>query len=218
MPTFLGPLPPFYQRRHFLAGDERRELLDFVFANRADFVPAVVNQGQADSHNRIDSDKRIALTSRNLGPLDPMLRDRLGAALPAISAHLGIGMTADSLELELAAHGDGAFFGAHTDIPIGADRKPLSDEPGQDRILSAVYYFHAAPKGFSGGKLRLFRFGADPHAEGRDAANHLDIDPTDNSLAAFASGVRHEVTRVDCPSGRFEDYRFALNCWYCAAR
>jgi Rps23 Pro-64 3,4-dihydroxylase Tpa1-like proline 4-hydroxylase len=25
----------------------------------------------------------------------------------------------------------------------------------------------------------------------------------------------HEVRPVACPSGRFEDHRFAVNCWLC---
>jgi len=212
----LGPLPPFVHRQHFLADDARCDLLDFVLANRADFTPAVVNKGQADSENRVNVDKRIALTSRVLGPLESMLRDRLGSVMADLAARFRNDFTADSLELELAAHGDGAFFAAHTDLPVGLKRKALSDEPGQDRVVSAVYYFHGTPKRFSGGNLRLYRFGADPAGEGQEVANHLTIEPINNSLVAFPSSVSHEVTRVACPSNRFEDFRFALNCWYCA--
>ena len=218
MTPILGPLPPVAQRQQFLADEDHRALLDHVLANRDKFSPAVVNKGQVDSVNRVDPAKRIALTTRTIGPLEPLLRDRLGAALADLAAQFGLGFTADSLELEFAAHGDGAFFGAHTDIPIGANRTTLSDEPGHDRVVSAVYYFYATPRQFSGGNLRLYRFGADPQGDGQDPANHLDLAPTDNSLVAFPSTVRHEVTRVSCPSGRFDDYRFALNCWYCAAR
>lgn len=82
-------------------------------------------------------------------------------------------------------------------------------------MLSAVYYFHALPKGFSGGQLRLFRFGADHTAAQSELANHVDLEPVRNSLIAFPSWAYHEVRPVSCPSGDFADFRFALNCWYC---
>ena len=74
-------------------------------------------------------------------------------------------------------------------------------------MISAVYYFHNIPKGFSGGNLRLFRFGSE------EADDGVAIEPIDNSLVEFPSWVRHQVERVSCPSGDFADYRYALNCW-----
>ncbi len=116
------------------------------------------------------------------------------------------------LELEIAAHGDGAHFGAHTDIPIGAGRAPLGgDRSGtQDRILSAVYYFHREPKSFTGGQLRLHRL-----CTNGEPGNHVDIEPEGNSLLIFPSWAAHEVRAVQCPSSRFEDNRFSVNCWLC---
>ena len=91
----------------------------------------------------------------------------------------------------------------------------MSDVPGKDRIISAVYYFHCMPKGFSGGDLRLYRLGADPLGEGKEPGNHVDIEPVRNSMVAFPSWIMHEVRPVSCPSGDFRDYRFAVNCWDC---
>ena len=145
-----------------------------------------------------------------------MLSERLLAALPQVMAGTGTGgLPPVSLELELAAHGDGAFYLPHLDIPVGARRKPVSGSPHEDRVLSAVYYFHHLPKAFSGGELRLFRFGADSDATRADPANHVDLEPVGNNLVAFPSWIYHEVRPVSCPSGEFRDYRFALNCWYC---
>ena len=213
----LGPLPPHIQMFDFLTEAEHGLLLDWVVANEKNFQPAVVNKGRIGSENRVDPYTRICATTRVIGPQEPMLRDRLLGALDQIMARTGIRLSPDSLELELAAHGDGAFFSAHTDIPVGHDRTPLSDEAGHDRLLSAVYYFHAQPKAFSGGELRLFRFGAEASGSGTDPANHIDLEPTSNSLVAFPSSVLHEVRPVHCPSGAFRDRRFALNCWYCRA-
>ena len=84
-------------------------------------------------------------------------------------------------------------------FPIGPDRKPLGARKGEDRVISAVYYFHNLPKGFSGGRLRLFRFGSDP--ADHDDGDNIAIEPIDNSLLVFPSWAQHGVERVSCPSG-----------------
>ena len=210
-----GPLPPFARIDDFLEPTDHDALLEWVLANPDQFAPATVTKGQLESENKVDLSKRICATSRDLGPLGPVLRERFMAAAPDLMAQAGIRFSADWLELELAAHGDGAFFTPHTDLSVGASRRPLSDAPGHDRRLSAVYYFHARPKGFSGGDLILYRFGAAPKGAGQEPANQIVIEPNDNRLVAFPSWVQHEVIRVSCPSDRFEDRRFAVNCWYC---
>jgi len=197
----------------FLPYSERRALLDWVTANLEMFTAAKVS-----SENRIDPTKRVCAASRQIGPLEPILRERLLGALPELMSSTGTWLTPHSLELELAAHGDGAFFSAHTDTFVGSGRKRLADEPGHERVLSAVYYFHDEPRIFSGGLLRLYRFGTPPAGRGSDAADHITLDPLGNSLVAFPSTVLHEVTPVLCPSNRFSDQRFALNCWYCRTR
>jgi asparagine synthetase B (glutamine-hydrolysing) len=40
-----------------------------------------------------------------------------------------------------------------------------------------------------------------------------DIEPIHNSLLMFPSWAPHEVMPVNCPSQRFIDSRFAINCW-----
>ena len=85
---------------------------------------------------------------------------------------------------------------------------------GEDRVISAVYYFYREPKGFSGGALRLYRFGADAQDPAADAGS-IAFEPRQNSLVCFPSWAKHKVEAVSCPSGKFEDYRFGLNCWFC---
>ena len=82
-------------------------------------------------------------------------------------------------------------------------------------MISAVYYFHVEPKGFTGGELRLYRYGAPAETLGKEPGNHVDIAPINNSLVAFPSWALHEVRPVQCPSDEFREYRFAVNCWYC---
>ena len=103
------------------------------------------------------------------------------------------------IELEMVAHGDGAFFLRHADTVI---RREMTSY----RAISAVYYFHRLPKSFSGGVLRL-------HSIGSKEGSFVDIEPTNDRLIFFPSWFPHEVTPVICPSGRFEDSRFSINCW-----
>ena len=63
----------------------------------------------------------------------------------------------------------------------------------------------------SGGALRLYAFGP-----GGD--RYEDVVPEHDSLIVFPSWAAHEVLPIACPSGRFADSRFALNCWFLRAR
>lgn len=209
-----GPMPPYAQITDFLDAGLHQRLLDWVGDRQQDFEPATVTKGKDGQGDRLDPDVRIALKLRDLGPHKAILSERLLASLPRIMAAVGCsGPEPRSLELELTAYGDGAHFKPHLDIPIGSDRKPLGARQGEDRVISAVYYFHNRPKGFSGGRLRLFRFGSDP-AQWPEA-DSVAIEPIDNSLLVFPSWAQHGVERVSCPSGDFNDYRYAVNCWYC---
>lgn len=215
MSSVLAPLPPFVQLRGFLPDAEHTELLGWVLANPDSFEPATIT-GKGGARGRIDPAQRIALTAPVPEAMQDGLRTRLLAALDGIAEAIGYsGAPPTSFELQLAAHGDGAHYRPHLDIPLGRNRAPLGAAPGEDRVLSAVYYFHREPKGFSGGALRLHRFAADWDRDNAEPSSFVDVEPVDNSLAAFPSWAMHEVRRVRCPTGRFEDYRFAVNCWFC---
>ena len=206
-----GPMPPYGQFHGFLDDVLHQALLEWTAARQDYFKAATVTKSKDGHGDRFDPDVRVALKLRDLGPLEDPLSRRLLAALPDVMAAVGgRGSEPRSLELELTAYGDGAHFKPHLDIPIGQDRKPLGARSGEDRVISGVYYFHNQPKGFSGGRLKLFRFGSDP-AEDHSVA----IEPVDNSLVVFPSWAQHQVERVSCPSGNFADYRYAVNCWYC---
>jgi SM-20-related protein len=202
-----GPLPPCHQFPDFLSADEHRALLDWTIANRTRFIAARL------FGNVLDESRRIAERLPDLGPHVPVFERRIEENLAEIFRRTGTRpFEVEAVELELAAHGDGAFFAHHSDIPFGEGRKPVGgDRTGtQDRLVSAVYYFHSEPKRFSGGTLRLYRFG-DIEAEG----DFIEFEPKQNSLVVFPSWARHEVRRVACPGCAFEDYRFAVNAWLC---
>ncbi|MFA5966783.1 MAG: 2OG-Fe(II) oxygenase [Sphingomonas sp.] len=186
---------------HFLTTSERDALFDWALENEARFVPASLAGGV------VDPTVRSASSLRDLGPLDAVLRERVTAAVPGWVATLRLTPFAiHDIELELAAHNDGAYFRLHSDT-YASNMKTRGD-----RMLSAVYYFHRTPRAFAGGELRLHRLGAEPGDKGQDIA------PKDNRMAVFPSWGPHEVLPVTCPSGAFADSRFAVNCWVYRAR
>jgi Rps23 Pro-64 3,4-dihydroxylase Tpa1-like proline 4-hydroxylase len=104
--------------------------------------------------------------------------------------------------MQVTCHGDGGFFKPHADD---------GEEHQRHRKISYVYYFHRAPKRFTGGSLRLF----DATMGAQRVAQHAftRIEPTDNSIVFFPSTAPHEVERVCVESGAMADGRFSLNGW-----
>lgn len=201
MTAVAGLMTPHLRSADFLAPAEHAALLDWAVAGAARFTPAGL------AGNRVDLAVRNALTLRDLGPHHAVLEARVRAAVPGWIAALRVTPFAISeVELELAAHNDGAHFTLHSDT-YTRDQRARGD-----RMLSAVYYFHREPQGFSGGCLRLHRIGAQVGDMG------IDVPPAQNSLVVFPSWAPHEVLPVSCPSHAFADSRFAVNCWVYRAR
>jgi SM-20-related protein len=141
----------------------------------------------------------------DLGPFATPLRDRLSALQDELVAELKVTpFRTARIELQIAAHGDGAFFRRHRDLARPGDRPRKTR-----RVMSGVYYLHAVPKAFGGGAFRLHEV-----LPRGDVAQHLDIEPQHNAAIFFPAWMPHEVTPVSCPSRRFADFRFAINCWY----
>ena len=143
---------------------------------------------------------RVSTGTHELGPFKSILKSEMLALLPDLTEKLGATpVESPKVELQLVAHNDGAFYKRHIDTQTASDRYGI-------RVLSGVYYFHAEPKAFSGGALRLYAIGG-------DGQRYVDIEPTRNSLLVFPSWAPHEVIPISCPSKRFADSRFAINCW-----
>lgn len=194
------PQPPHLLVDDFLPEAERAGLLRWALDNRDRFRAAETDQG-------VYAAARDALSLRDLGPWTDRLQARALAQLPGWIARLRVTPFEPSLvELEAVAHNHGAHFTIHSDTY-------RSGQPARgDRMLSAVYYFHDAPRRFAGGALRLHRLGAQAGDPG------LDIAPETGRLAVFPSWWPHEVMPVTCDSRAFEDSRFSLNCWLYRAR
>jgi SM-20-related protein len=202
-----GPIPPHFLYSDFLSVDANSGLLDWVLGHEELLGPSTLG-----ADNTVDLSKRRSRSLRlglQMQPWRDMIIDRVTAAMPDLFGKAGMQpFEVSRFELELVVYEDGAHFHAHRDIvDIG---KPAAE----DRVLTGIYYFHAVPKGFSGGALRLFRFGVSEPTAG----NYVDIEPEQNRFLIFPSWALHSVGTVRVPSGLFRDSRFAINVWLYRAR
>jgi SM-20-related protein len=188
----------------FLGEVVASRIMDFATANECRFIPSGLG---------VPADKIIDPTMRRsrrmrLGEMRGELKERFGAVLPEAVAALGMPVfDLASLELELVAHEDGAFFRRHIDTYTGPRSLP------RERMISAVYYVHNRPKAFTGGDLRLHSI-----VPAEAGGSFFDIAVEHDMLLLFPSWLPHEVLPVSVPSGRFADARFAINCWYHRSR
>ena len=191
-------IPPHLVMRDFLSEETVIALLEFARTRQPSFAPTYVDVDL----NAVKPAVRRSVGLRELGAFRDILKSRLIESLPAFVSGLGVtSIDSPKFDIELVAHGDGAFYKRHIDTQTAR-----YCDLDQIRVLSAVYYFYAEPKAFEGGALRLFAIGAEP-------APYIDIAPMRNSLLVFPSWAPHEVMPVSCPSNAFADSRFAINCW-----
>ena len=191
-------MPPYLILRSFLPEDTASDLLEFALAQEKGFSQTMTGRA---GEGALRPNIRVSVSTRELGAFRPLLRDKLRSLVPELVARLrATPVNNPSFEIELVAHNDGAFYTRHIDTQTASDRDHI-------RVLSAVYYFHAEPKAFSGGALRLYAIG-DPSQQA-----FVDVEPERNMLLVFPAWAPHEVMPIDCPSKRFADSRFAINCW-----
>lgn len=196
-PAAKSIMPPYLVLRDFLDEATVIGLLDYALAHQTDFAPTQVGA------KAVNPAVRLSSGMRELGNFRAILKGKILALVPRLIADLRMTPFDPSrVETELVVHGDGAFYKRHIDTRTAHD-----PETNSIRVLSGVYYFNAKPKAFSGGALRLYAIGGD------DSVEFIDIEPERNSLLVFPSWAPHEVRPVSCPSGRFVDSRFAINCW-----
>ena len=207
-------MPPHGVINALLPDELRDSLLAWTIEQEDAFEQAGAYYGEGGREHRFDPNIRVGLKHYGLGRFEPVIGEHLLGRLDEIMAAAGYsGPEPRSIEFEITASGDGAHFAPHLDIPLGEGRRTVGREKGEDRMISTVYYFHREPKGFSGGALRLYRFGVDPDEAGE--VDSIAFEPVQNSLVVFPSFARQSVEPVRCPSGEFPDYRFGLNCFFC---
>ncbi|HWR81188.1 MAG TPA: 2OG-Fe(II) oxygenase [Pseudomonas sp.] len=206
MPDISNPagifesIPPYLIREGFLGADLVAKLIDYAAENESRFQNSTTG---ITANERVRPDWRVSSLLRSFAPLKQEIKPLFNAALPEALQVLGMsGFDLYHTELELVAHGNGAFYNTHIDTAIDKDDESV-------RVLTAVYYFHAEPKAFHGGNLRLLPL---RHNAAEDM--HLDIEPLNDRLLLFPSWVPHRVMPVVSDSTDFRDSRFAINCWY----
>lgn len=184
----------------FMGEEMVARLLALALEREADFTPTRVGRKH---EGRLDPKIRISRRLRDPGDLKAELESRFSPVIGWALRELRMPpIDLADLEVEFAAHGDGAFYAEHVDTMTG----PF--DATSDRALTGVYYFHRQPKRFGGGELRLYAIGGD-----RAGRRHVDITPGCDTLLLFPSWAPHEVRPVSCPSGEFADSRFAINFW-----
>ena len=174
-------------------------LIDHVVENQNRFEESTVGS----SEGRIDQEVRVSSILHDFGPLKAEIKSRFKAVFPEALVQLRMpGFELYGTEREIVAHGNGAFYNRHIDTFTGAGEFSV-------RALTAVYYFHAQPKNFQGGELRLL-----PLRNNEADSIYLDVEPINDRLLLFPSWVPHRVMPVISDSADFSDSRFAINCWY----
>jgi Rps23 Pro-64 3,4-dihydroxylase Tpa1-like proline 4-hydroxylase len=197
LPPLTGRFLPHRRIRGWLGEAQSDALLAYAIAAEARFEPTRIGN---DEKSRIDHSTRRSLLLKDLGPFAPLLEKRALGVQAELEAAFGMPhVPTEETQIELVAHGDGDFYGAHLDTFTGDQYMP-----GERRRLSLVYYVHRRPRPFTGGRLKLFDL---------TGATTIDVEPEHDSLLAFPSFARHEVEPVSCPAGGFANSRFSLNIW-----
>jgi Rps23 Pro-64 3,4-dihydroxylase Tpa1-like proline 4-hydroxylase len=183
----------------FLTARELAELRDFVLSRESQFQASYV-VAPGGSNEVVVPDHRRSKVLFDTGRFGRLVTDRILFHLPFIMRKLGrSAFRVTDREAQITATNDGDFFGLHADN---------SEPPYEQRELSFVYYFHAEPKPFTGGQLRLYR------PEAYDPKQYETIVPEQNTIVLFPSSLLHKVLPVKCPSRAFADSRFTLNGWF----
>ena len=200
MADIFNKIPKYGRVHNWLGSETIERLLQLARTSEYLFEDTVVTHREGQ---RIDSTRRVSRKLLIADDLKKELRAKLADLLPLMFDGLGNKPFIPSkIEVELVAHGDGAFFARHTDTVTHLDHE------GRRRVISAVYYFCAQPKAFSGGILRIHSLAASG-----EQGTFVDITPDCDTLVYFPSFFPHEVLPVKCASKHFMDSRFAINFW-----
>jgi SM-20-related protein len=187
----------------FLTSAELNTLMQYVLEQEMQFeISEVLSPGVTGG--AVDYEHRRSRVLMDLGGQERVIVDRLMTCLPRILEKWGREpFSISRVETQTTASNHGDFFHCHIDN--GADAVAA-------REITFVYFFHRDPKQFSGGELRIY----DSRRENDNCvatSDYRTIVPEQNQLVLFASGLSHEITPVECPSGAFADSRFTINGW-----
>ncbi len=182
----------------FLGAEAAGRLLDQIIAAEASFTPSEVRKtAGAGTVPQVRSSMR--LPGRVGVDLSGFL-EALSAREEELISAIGVKpFPVWHRECSVVAHHDGDFYDRHIDTRTRSETSERSL-----RMVSCVYYLNREPAGYSGGDLVI---------DGIAGLPGTAIHPRHDRLAVFPSFLPHSVSRVSCPSGRFADSRFNVNCW-----
>lgn len=188
----------------FLTSAELNTLRQYVLEQEMRFeISEVLSPGV--TAGAVDYERRRSRVLMDLGGHERVIVDRVLTRLPRVLQKWGRDpFPISRVEAQTTASNHGDFFCCHSDN--GA-------EAVATREITFVYFFHREPKQFSGGELRIYDSRREKNDNYVPTANYRTIVPEQNQLVLFASGLSHEITPVDCPSGQFADSRFTVNGW-----
>lgn len=176
-----------------------------------DVILGALVRAEADFRTNEEPGRRALVLVPPPAALVPVA-ERLTELTPELAA--AVGLSPDEVVpptfagLLCSAHGHGDFLGPHADAP--ADR--TEHGPGM-RVLTMVLHLFRAPAAFTGGDLRLYDHQV---IGGRSytTSSFVDVPVHDDTLVAYRSSVRHEVTTVRmAPDAPFADRRFAISAF-----
>ena len=186
----------YLQIDNFLTREDKKRLLNYVFAEEAEFVPT------STATDEVNYRRSSVLYS--FPEFAELIRDRIQSVALDIFRTLELPpFSVDYIESQLTAHNDGNYYKVHNDN--GSSNTAT-------RELTYVYYFHREPKPFLGGELVIY----DSKIENTyyvNADSFKTIEPRNNSIVFFLSRYMHEVLPVSCLSQSFQDSRFTINGW-----
>lgn len=190
----------YHRYENLFDSNQIKSLLEYCEKNKNNFHDAAV---RSKGELKTDKEFRVCLINLDLGEFREIFEKKISQLLEDIYFRLKIKKAENTeFELQLTAHGDGAFFKQHIDTHTEYENNSKS------RVLSAVFYFFNEPKQFEGGELVLHPFN---FLEGNDIP--IKLAPINNSLVVFPSFGLHEVLPIVCPNKEFKFWRFAINCW-----
>ena len=196
-----------FVKQDFLPKRELRALTKYVLEHESEFTQStVISHEGPDSSS--DPSYRKSLVLYNLGEYTSMIQDRLLNLLPTVlTAFEREAFPIAHLDIQVTASNDGDFFKVHQD---NSSEEPVDINR---REISFVYYFHTAPKAFTGGQLKLYN-SENGEVEQSKTKTAQTITPRLNTLVLFPSSYDHEVLPVRCPSRKFGSSRFTVNGWF----
>lgn len=189
---------PFFVKRNFFPKEVRNYIYNYALEHQSDFFVAPV---YGVGFSEIDMEKRDQIIYFPDGNFKQIFLDAISPLFTTIRKQLNVSKSEVSkFDMQMSSTGNHQYGKAHSDMPIKDNMDYLSK-------ISFVYYFHKTPKVFTGGDLLVYDTQVGSH---QFVEQYTRFTTEDNLIVGFPSSFMHEITKVNSPSTKFEDSRFAV--------